>query len=58
MIKKALMNVSHPGRIDYILPNLFIDGAHNEDGIVELKKYVETVQKHYKHIYYCFLLKK
>lgn len=57
VIKKALMNVSHPWRIDYIRKNMFIDWAHNEDGIKELKKYLTTIKHDYENIYYCFSLK-
>jgi dihydrofolate synthase/folylpolyglutamate synthase len=30
VIIEGLQQVSHPGRLEYITPNLLIDGAHNE----------------------------
>jgi dihydrofolate synthase/folylpolyglutamate synthase len=38
--KKGLLNTKWPGRMQQVLPNVYIDGAHNEDGIA---KFVETV---------------
>jgi dihydrofolate synthase/folylpolyglutamate synthase len=29
-IRSALVHVEHHGRLEYITPNLLIDGAHNE----------------------------
>jgi dihydrofolate synthase/folylpolyglutamate synthase len=38
--KRGLLNTKWPGRMQQVLPNVYIDGAHNEDGIA---KFVETV---------------
>ena len=57
-IRKSLMNVDHHGRMEYIFPNLLIDWAHNEAGLRELKKYLETLRKNPSNrIEYCFNLK-
>ena len=44
IIKKALLNFYWPGRMEYVYPNVVIDGAHNEDAI---KRFIETVNKVY-----------
>jgi folylpolyglutamate synthase/dihydropteroate synthase len=49
--------VKHPGRLQYILPNLLIDGAHNELWFIELKKYINQNIKTQK-ICLCFAQKK
>lgn len=41
IIQDALTHVDHPGRLQYLRPNLLIDGAHNEDGMRKLKQYLE-----------------
>ncbi len=40
-IHKTLDTFSWPGRMEYIKPNVLIDGAHNEDAVL---KYVESVK--------------
>ena len=57
-ILKWLQKVRHRGRLEYILPNLIIDGAHNEDGLKTLKKYIATVRSTFEKVYLCFWLKK
>ena len=52
------MHTEHPGRLQYITPNLCIDGAHNKDGIRTLKEYIKTIKDKYKTIVYCFTLSK
>jgi len=39
-ILEWLQKVEHFGRLQYITPNLLIDWAHNEAGLLELKKYL------------------
>lgn len=58
IIKTWLMQVNHPWRLQYIRQNLLIDGAHNEDGLKELKKYIDTLRKNFETIVLCFALKK
>lgn len=58
LIKSWLMQVHHPWRLQYVRENLLIDGAHNEDGLKELKKYVDTLGKSFDEIIFCFALKK
>ena len=40
-MKKALAKFSWPGRMQYLAPNIIMDGAHNEDAI---KRFVESVK--------------
>ncbi|MCD5380609.1 hypothetical protein LR004_01665, partial [Candidatus Gracilibacteria bacterium] len=42
-ILEGLQKVVHWGRLQYITNNLVIDGAHNEQGLQELFKYLETL---------------
>jgi dihydrofolate synthase/folylpolyglutamate synthase len=58
IINKWLQQVSHPGRLEYIAPNLLIDGAHNEQWLEALKIYIDTIKQDYSQIIYCFSLKK
>lgn len=58
VIKNALLHVDHHGRIEYILPNLLIDGAHNEDGIRKLRRYLDSIQWESSEILYAVNLKK
>lgn len=58
IINKWLQKVSHPGRLEYITPNLLIDGAHNEQWLETLKTYIDTITKDYSKIIYCFSIKK
>ncbi len=55
-IRTSLLHVEHHGRMEYILPNLLIDGAHNEDGVRKLHKYTSSLGG--KDIVYCVNLKK
>ncbi len=57
-INQALLHVDHPGRLQYIRPNLLIDGAHNEDGMKKLRKYLEWESTKWSNIVYSFNLKK
>jgi dihydrofolate synthase/folylpolyglutamate synthase len=56
IIEYALLHVDHHGRLEYILPNLLIDGAHNEDGMRKLYDYLGQFSQ--KSIIYCINLKK
>lgn len=58
IISQWLYKVSHPGRLDYILSNLLIDGAHNEQWLNSLKEYLDTISDDYTQIIYCFSIKK
>ena len=40
-IKKGLWNMYWPGRMEEVLPGIYLDGAHNEDGI---EAFLEAVQ--------------
>jgi dihydrofolate synthase / folylpolyglutamate synthase len=57
IIKYSLMHVEHHGRLEYIRPNLLIDGAHNEAGMVQLREYVDSISDDWEEICYCFGLK-
>jgi dihydrofolate synthase / folylpolyglutamate synthase len=58
IIKSWLMQVNHPWRLQYITKNLLIDGAHNEAGMQELKKYISSLADSFDEIVLCFALKK
>ena len=55
IILEWLQKVEHFWRLQYITPNLLIDWAHNEAGLEELKKYLNTIDKNIK---LCFAQKK
>ncbi len=57
IIKKALLHVDHHGRLEYIRPNLLIDGAHNEDGMRKLLEYLKSIKDNWEEIIYSFNLK-
>ncbi len=57
-IQQALMKVDHPWRLQYLRFNILIDGAHNEDGMKQLKKYLEWESLKWERIIYSFNLKK
>ena len=44
-ISQGLKHVSWPGRIDYLEPQLLVDGAHNASGIKALSNYVSSLNK-------------
>jgi len=56
-IQNALLHVDHHGRLEYIFPNLLIDGAHNEDGMKKLKIFLDGEKENWQEIIYCFSLK-
>ncbi len=58
IIHQWLQKVTHPGRLDYILPNLLIDGAHNDQWLASLDAYLQTIQDDFRQIIYCFSIKK
>lgn len=58
IIQDALTHVDHPGRLQYLRHNLLIDGAHNEDGMKKLRKYLEWESAKWENIVYLFNLKK
>ncbi len=57
-IQSALLHVEHHGRLEYIRPNLLIDGAHNEDGMRQLSHYLSSLDRPWQDIVYCINLKK
>ncbi len=58
IIQQALLHVDHHGRLEYIRPNLLIDGAHNEDGMRKLHEYLEWEYHRWEQTVYSFNLKK
>ncbi|MBP9780168.1 hypothetical protein KBD33_06155 [Candidatus Gracilibacteria bacterium] len=57
-INQALLHIDHPGRMQYLYPNLLIDGAHNEEGLTKLREYLSTLDTSpFSEIVYCFNLK-
>ncbi len=56
-IRKWLMQVKNPWRLEYILPNLIVDWAHNLDGFQVLKKYLDEIQKNWENINLFVMLK-
>ncbi len=42
LLHRALRGTSWPGRMEPVLPGIFMDGAHNDDGI---RVFIETVTK-------------
>lgn len=44
-IKRGLLNTSWAGRMQEIMDNVFLDGAHNEEGLREFVKYVGSVEE-------------
>ncbi|MBC7503613.1 hypothetical protein H7169_01460 [Candidatus Gracilibacteria bacterium] len=57
IIEEALLEVNHPGRLQYLRPNILIDGAHNEGGMKKLHIYLEGQKGKWDDIVYCFNLK-
>jgi folylpolyglutamate synthase/dihydropteroate synthase len=58
IIENALLHVDHHGRLEYLRPNLLIDGAHNEDGLKKLKYYLESLDLGDREVILCFNLKR
>lgn len=49
MVRTGLENATWPGRMEEVLPRIYVDGAHNEDGIrafVEAVKYTDSENKY------------
>ncbi len=42
-IKHGLLSVAHPWRLQYLLPNLLIDWAHNQNWFKVLKNYLDQI---------------
>ena len=57
-IESALLHVDHHGRLEYLGPNLLIDGAHNEDGLRKIQYYLESLDLDDREVVLCFNLKK
>ncbi len=57
IIEHALLHIHHEGRLQYIMPNLLIDGAHNEDGITKLQGYIQSERENWKEVVHCFNLR-
>ena len=47
MIQDAVAHTGWAGRMEYVLPGVVIDGAHNADGIAQFLQTVERMQKRY-----------
>jgi dihydrofolate synthase / folylpolyglutamate synthase len=58
IVSDALLHVDHHGRLEYIYPNLLIDGAHNQDGLQKLKTYLHSLDRREDDIVYCINLKR
>lgn len=52
-IKTGLMNTVWQGRMEEIADNVYLDGAHNYEGITEFVKYVNQISK-YNKVYILF----
>ena len=57
-IKVWLQKVEHFWRLQYITDNLIIDWAHNEQWLVSLKKYIDSVKNDFDKIELCFAQKR
>lgn len=57
-ILSGLQEVKHRWRLQYLRPNLIIDGAHNIESIRVLKEYIDTIACNFDTVVYCFALKK
>ena len=44
-VKEGLMNTRWAGRMQEIMENVFLDGAHNEEGLREFVKYVGRIEE-------------
>lgn len=56
-IYEWLERVSHPWRLEFLLPNLLIDWAHNKQWLQSLKNYIKKIKNNYDKIIYCFSTK-
>lgn len=45
MIKNAFWKVQWPGRMELVLPGVYVDGAHNEDGVLALIQTVKEMEQ-------------
>ena len=45
-IRKGLMATKWPGRMEQVGEHVFIDGAHNYDGVLRFKDFVNELTKH------------
>ena len=55
IIKDGLLNTTWPGRMELISPRVYLDGAHNYDGILQFKEYVcELVAREQVGVYILF----
>lgn len=57
IIRAWLMKVSHRGRLQYVYPNLLLDGAHNDESISSLLQYIDTTQKKWDTILFFYTQK-
>ncbi len=58
IVLKWLQKVEHKWRLEYLMNNLLIDWAHNEQWLESLKKYLSQVRNKHENIVYCFSAKK
>ena len=50
LIRKALAQTKWPGRTEFILPNVLLDGAHNRESITVLRDFVTSFSNQSIHI--------
>ena len=56
-IRESLLRVSHRGRLDFIKPNILIDGAHNKQWLKGLASFIQKLSQ-WDSIVYCYTCKK
>lgn len=49
-IRSWLQLVNHEGRLQFLTPHILLDGAHNTEGILALRRYVESIQAEYSSL--------
>jgi len=49
-IKKWLLDISHSWRLEYIAPNILVDGAHNKQWLEALGRYISEIRDNRSHI--------
>jgi len=45
VITKGINDVVWPGRLQWLEPSVLLDGAHNENAALELRSYIDTLQR-------------
>jgi dihydrofolate synthase/folylpolyglutamate synthase len=49
-LRTGLQQVYHSGRLQFLTPHILLDGAHNTEGILALRRYVESIQADYSSL--------